>query len=271
VLILDDCDANLALQQGSQLGEAWQCANSTHLAPTADCTAFLNTCHTLLDLTAPLQLGAVPFASAHNNNNPVPPPPLDGCLRNLRIDRRFVDLNSYVVNNGTLAGCPERREFCASHPCQNGGQCREGWGGYVCRCPAGWGGKDCADKLKPARRFRAKGNGFAVFNPGLYPIQIPWMNSLSFRTKEGEGLLMLAQIRKVGWSRLQLVNGSLEYTLAGLRLRLASPRLNDGEWHHASVKWMVGEVWLNLDYGQHELTKQSSIVIQVNEKKNIIN
>jgi cadherin EGF LAG seven-pass G-type receptor 1 len=133
----------------------------------------------------------------------------------------------------------------------------------VCACPPGWGGKDCADKLKPAKRFRGSSNGYAVFNAGLYPIQIPWMNSLSFRTKQRDGLLMLAQVRKVGWSRLELVNGSLEYSLADLRLRLNSPRLNDGEWHHASVKWMVGEVWLNLDYGQHELTKQSSVGIQV--------
>ena len=76
---------------------------------------------------------------------------------------------------------------------------------------------------------------------------------------------MLAQVRKVGWSRLELVNGSLEYSLADLRLRLASPRLHDGEWHHASVQWMLGEVWLNLDYGQHELTKQSAVGIQVRE------
>ena len=261
ILILDDCDANLALQQGGQLGEAWQCANSTHLAPSADCNAFLNTCHTLLDLTAPLQLGALPAAGLSATEAAVPP--LDGCLRNLRIDQRFADFNSYVLNNGTLAGCPERRVFCLSHPCQNGGQCREGWGGYICRCPPGWGGKDCGDKLKPSRRYR--GHGFVVFNPGLYPIQIPWMNSLSFRTKQADGLLMLAQVRKVGWSRLELVNGSLEYSLADLRLRLASPRLHDGEWHHASVKWMLGEVWLNLDYGQHELTKQSAVGIQVRE------
>ncbi len=276
ILILDDCDSNLALQESSRssgtLGEAWQCANSTHLAPSSDCTAFLNTCHTLLDLTAPLQLGAVPgtataaAAETLETATAANIPPLDGCIRSLHIDRHFVDLNAYVLNNGTLAGCAERRELCSSHPCQNGGSCREGWGGYICACPPGWGGKDCADKLKPAKRFRgSSSNGYAVFNAGLYPIQIPWMNSLSFRTKQRDGLLMLAQVRKVGWSRLELVNGSLEYSLADMRLRLNSPRLNDGEWHHASVKWMVGEVWLNLDYGQHELTKQSSVGIQVGE------
>lgn len=73
---------------------------------------------------------------------------------------------------------------------------------------------------------------------------------------------MMVQVRKIGWSKLVLVNGTLEYTLGDSKLSLATPRLNDGEWHHASVKWMVGEIWLNLDYGQHELTQHTSIGIQ---------
>ena len=42
-----------------------------------------------------------------------------------------------------------------------------------------------------------------------------------------------------------------------------SPRLNDGSWHHVSVKWMSGEVWLNLDYGQYERTQRTNTQIQV--------
>merc|ERR1719347_1452513 len=72
----------------------------------------------------------------------------------------------------------------------------------------------------------------------------------------------MVQVRKIGWSQLALINGTLEYQLGDSILRLQTPRLNDGEWHHASVKWMVGEIWLNLDYGQHELTKNTAIGIQ---------
>ena len=147
-------------------------------------------------------------------------------------------------------------------PEQCSGQCTEGWGGYVCKCTSGWGGKDCSERLKPAKRFR--GNGFALFNAGLSPIQLPWHNSLSFRTSQQDGLLMMVQIRKVGWSSLSLANGTLVYTIGDSKLELVTPRLNDGEWHHARVKWMLGEIWLNLDYGQHELTKHTSIGIQGN-------
>ena len=191
---------------------------------------------------------------------PVTTPPLDGCIRNLKIDNKFTDLNNFVFNNGTLTGCPERREFCQSHPCQNSGQCVEGWGGYICKCTEGWGGKDCSQKLKPAKRFN--GNGFAIFDAGLYPISLPWLNSLSFRTDQPDGLLMMMEVRKIGWSRLLLVNGTLEYSLGDTRLSIPTPRLHDGDWHHASVKWMVGEIWLNVDYGQHELTKHTGLGIQ---------
>ena len=193
-------------------------------------------------------------------SHPVSTPPLDGCLRNFKIDHHFTDLNNFVFNNGTLSGCPERREFCMSHPCQNGGQCSEGWGGYKCKCNEGWGGKDCSQKLKPAKRFN--GNGFAIYDVGLYPIALPWLNSLSFRTSQKNGLLMMMEIRKIGWSRLELINGTLEYSLGDARLAIPTPRLNDGEWHHASVKWMVGEIWLNVDFGQHELTQHTQLGIQ---------
>ena len=72
----------------------------------------------------------------------------------------------------------------------------------------------------------------------------------------------MMEIRKIGWSRLELINGTLEYSLGDARLAIPTPRLNDGEWHHASVKWMVGEIWLNVDFGQHELTQHTQLGIQ---------
>ena len=58
--MLDNCDYRLALEHGSKLGADWQCANMTRLRPGPECSNIFNTCHTLLDLTGPLQLGALP-------------------------------------------------------------------------------------------------------------------------------------------------------------------------------------------------------------------
>ena len=75
VVIVDHCDARLALEHGAKLGPAWQCANRSAPRGDAECSDFLNTCHTLLDLTGPLQLGALPGRQTS------PVKPLDGCIR----------------------------------------------------------------------------------------------------------------------------------------------------------------------------------------------
>ena len=36
---------------------------------------------------------------------------------------------------------------CASNPCQNGGQCKDGVNKFTCTCPAGYIGNTCAGKL----------------------------------------------------------------------------------------------------------------------------
>lgn len=51
---------------------------------------------------------------------------------------------SFVADNGTIAGCPEKRSFCQSNPCQHGGKCVDGWGTYLCECTEGWSDKDCS-------------------------------------------------------------------------------------------------------------------------------
>lgn len=34
--------------------------------------------------------------------------------------------------------------------------------------------------------------------------------------------------------------------------------MNDGRWHNIEVKWMSGEIWLSLDYGDFEITRRTS-------------
>lgn len=51
---------------------------------------------------------------------------------------------SFVADNGTIIGCPERKSLCVDTPCKNGGSCTDHWGTYKCDCPKLWGGKDCS-------------------------------------------------------------------------------------------------------------------------------
>lgn len=38
--------------------------------------------------------------------------------------------------------------------------------------------------------------------------------------------------------------------------------VSDGRWHHIEVKWMSGELWINLDYGQREATSPATNKLQ---------
>ncbi|GLV44458.1 starry night [Carabus blaptoides fortunei] len=242
---LDDCDTSLAIKHGTDLGWQWSCANYSEQILETRCAVLTETCHRFLDLTGPLQIGGLPripssFQAANMDYN--------GCISDLYVDHKFVDLNSFVADNGTTAGCPEKREFCDSNPCRNGGSCREGWSTYKCECSQGFGGKDCSDIISQPWRF--SGDGTLSFNPLLRPIQLPWLNALSVRTMQADSFLMSVQVGQNSSAVVALKGGSLHYSYNGVSLNTSSKPLTDGSWHHLEITWLGTEVRLNVDYGQ---------------------
>ncbi|GBM44624.1 Protocadherin-like wing polarity protein stan [Araneus ventricosus] len=111
----------------------------------AECSDFIQSCYRFLDLTGPLQIGGLP---ALQSDFQVQNKYFVGCIMDLYVDNQLVDLNSYVANNGTTTGCPQKIGFCHSYPCKNGGTCFEGWGSFYCSCPTGFIAKDCSDGKK---------------------------------------------------------------------------------------------------------------------------
>ena len=79
LISLKEYDFHVSNILGESLGDEWQCANRTSLVSKEECSDFLNSCHTLLDLTGPLQLGALPAAASGQTQ--INFPPLDGCMR----------------------------------------------------------------------------------------------------------------------------------------------------------------------------------------------
>lgn len=77
-----------------------------------------------LDLTGPLLLGGVPNLP---ENFPVTHRDFVGCMRDLYIDSKRIDLASYIANNGTTTGTS------TSDPCQ--------------RLSSGVRGRSCAEQL----------------------------------------------------------------------------------------------------------------------------
>lgn len=52
----------------------------------------------------------------------------------------------------------------------------------------------------------------------------------------------------------QLVDGYIQYRYENTTMKLTETRVDDGLWHNVEVKWMSREVWINLDYGNYEIT-----------------
>lgn len=251
IIKVDGCDEGLiaAVLRG-QLEENYACANKTTLHLEARCADKMQTCYRFLDLTGPLQIGGLPTLPTRFQ---VETKDFVGCITDLYVDHQLVDLNSYVANNGTAAGCSAKRGFCHSHPCRNGGTCEEVWGSYFCQCPDGFGGHDCSEVHEVVKQF--KGDGFHKFTPRLKPLSLPWAVKLSFRTFAPKGLLMQIKLGQDSVVVIDMVDGYVRYSYNYQTLAMRHIKVDDGKWHHFEANWMTNGIWLNLDYGQFEDNK----------------
>ena len=65
-----------------------------------------------------------------------------GCIRNVNIDHKFLDLGRPLFENGTSPKCAAMGDFCKRSPCQRG-NCSNILGTHWCDCPVKYGGKQC--------------------------------------------------------------------------------------------------------------------------------
>lgn len=245
-LVIDECDVALALSGG--LGEKWNCANQTTLELDKKCSQFAENCHRLLDLTGPLQIGGLPRIPAHFQ---IQSQDYVGCISELEIDHKLIDMNSYVADNGTVSGCPEKKSLCSTNsPCFNGATCHDGWNAFTCKCRENYTGNVCQENVESSWRF--SGNGYVSFNAIVKHIQLPWLNALSVRTRQRDAFLMQVVVDQNSSAIISLKNGILFYTFDSESIYLPGSFLADGEWHRIDIKWLGADISLSVDYGQRE-------------------
>uniref|UniRef100_A0A8C3B025 Cadherin EGF LAG seven-pass G-type receptor 1 n=1 Tax=Cyclopterus lumpus TaxID=8103 RepID=A0A8C3B025_CYCLU len=224
VVAVDDCDISMAIRFGKQIGNYSCAAQGTQTGQKKS-----------LDLTGPLLLGGVPNLP---EDFPVGNRDFVGCMRNLSIDSKPIDMASYVANNGTEAGCPAKKNFCMDDLCQNGGVCVSRWDTHSCDCPTGYGGKNC-EQVMPSPQF-FDGQALVSWSETDITVAVPWFMGLMFRTRQPAGTLMQANAGAhatinlmVRYNTWHNVNNLLQQLVASLRF--AQVRVNDGEWHHLLV------------------------------------
>uniref|UniRef100_A0A803T285 Cadherin EGF LAG seven-pass G-type receptor 1 n=1 Tax=Anolis carolinensis TaxID=28377 RepID=A0A803T285_ANOCA len=239
VVTVDDCDTAVAVRFGSLIGNYSCAAQGTQTGSKKS-----------LDLTGPLLLGGVPNLP---EDFPVHNRQFVGCMRNLSIDSKQVDMASYIANNGTLAGCLAQKNYCTSNWCQNGGSCVNKWNTYSCDCPLQYGGKNCEQVMTFPYRFT--GESIIIWSDLDITISVPWYIGLMFRTRKVNGMLMQANAGLSSKINIQ-VNGGL--------FTSDSRHLFDGEWHHLLIELKSAKdgkdikylAVVTLDYGMYQSTVQ---------------
>ncbi|XP_067381943.1 cadherin EGF LAG seven-pass G-type receptor 3 isoform X2 [Channa argus] len=252
VVSIDDCDTALSLRFGTQLGN-YSCAAQGKQTSSKKS----------LDLTGPLFLGGVPNVP---DNFPFGTREFIGCMKELHIDNKPLDLAGFIANNGTIPGCSAKLPFCKSNPCQNGGTCRVSWETFSCDCPLGYGGKDCSHVMPHPHRFL--GNSALWWDlKNDVTISTPWYLGLVFRTRARDGLLLQAQAGQYTSLLFQVISGQLVFSVTRgstrlVRLRLDQVHVADGQWHDLQLELRDVRsgretryvATLRLDFGLHQGT-----------------
>ncbi|XP_060135357.1 cadherin EGF LAG seven-pass G-type receptor 1 isoform X1 [Zootoca vivipara] len=253
VVTVDDCDTTVAVRFGSFIGNYSCAAQGTQTGSKKS-----------LDLTGPLLLGGVPNLP---EDFPVHNRQFVGCMRNLSIDSKPIDMASFIANNGTLAGCLAQKNYCTTNWCQNGGTCVNKWNTYTCECPLQYGGKNCEQVMPFPQRFT--GESIIIWSDLDITISVPWYIGLMFRTRKVNGMLMQANAGVSSKINIQILNKYVVFEVYdGLHqvasLRMTQSRISDGEWHHVLIELKSAKdgkdikylAVVSLDYGMYQSTVQ---------------
>nr|XP_033813815.1 cadherin EGF LAG seven-pass G-type receptor 1 isoform X2 [Geotrypetes seraphini] len=249
VVTVDDCDTAVAVRFGNLIKNYTCAAQGTQTGSKKS-----------LDLTGPLLLGGIPNLP---EDFPVHNRQFVGCMRNLTIDGKPIDMASFIANNGTVAGCASKKNFCDSATCQNGGTCVNQWNTHMCVCPLHYGGKNCEQVMPFPQHFH--GEGIVFWNELDIIISVPWYIGLMFRTRQVNGMLMQANAGSSSRINIQILNNNLQlevysgFTLVA-SLKLSQARISDGEWHHVLVELKSAKddkdikylAVMSLDYGIYQ-------------------
>ncbi|MEE6481192.1 hypothetical protein FKM82_012777 [Ascaphus truei] len=251
VVTVDDCDTAVAIRFGNLIKNYTCAAQGTQTGSKKS-----------LDLTGPLLLGGVPNLP---EDFPVQNRQFIGCIRNLTIDNKAVDMASFIANNGTLEGCSAKRNFCDTSSCQNGGTCVNKWNTYYCECPLHYGGKNCEQVMPFPQNFQ--GEGIVFWTDMDITVSVPWYIGLMFRTRQSSGMLLQANAGTSSKINIQIVNNHIQFEVYSgssliASMKISQTHVSDGEWHHLLIELKSSKdgkdikylAVMYLDYGMYQNT-----------------
>ncbi|KAK4296782.1 hypothetical protein Pmani_030755 [Petrolisthes manimaculis] len=218
----------------------------------------------MLNTEHPLQVGGlahpIPSHIVHGWPISLLTRPLHGCIRNLRVNSKLMDLGDEVLSHHSSPGCPSIDCSSNSLTCGPHGRCDGSPGQVRCECEAGWAGEECRDPTTPAA-FQV--NSYVKLALSFTPLAYTTSLRLRFRTWRRRGELVVLSSQH-GRDRLgiQLVRGQLCLVL---QLHPTPPRslcltratLTDGQWHSVTAERHGSATILAADDGEGDLYNAS--------------
>ncbi|XP_068212164.1 putative neural-cadherin 2 isoform X4 [Palaemon carinicauda] len=218
----------------------------------------------LLNTAQPLQLGGLahppPSQAAHGWPTAVSGLPLNGCLRNLRINGELVDLGNQILSEGSSPGCPAVECEASGLSCGVHGRCQGSPGYLRCECQPGWSGNKCATTTTPTS-FQL--NSYVKLALSFTPLAYTTTLHLRFRTFKLRGeLVVLSSQHGRDRLALELMNGRLCLVLQlhpdpPRSLCLSRAQLTDGRWHTLAAARYGSATFLSADDGEGDLYNAS--------------
>ncbi|CAH3170217.1 unnamed protein product [Pocillopora meandrina] len=222
IIIVDNCKLAVAVNFGTNAA-FFPCAAAQQLQIKDELENYSS-----LDLTGSLLLGGLvqlpvifPVLYKH----------FTGCIRNVYIDHKFLDLSHPLYNNGTSAKCKAMGNTCTYKPCERG-TCFNILGSRRCDCPTGFDGSRCETSIefflricvKYTKRFSRQ--SFKRV-PANSKVNLLWSVSMRFRTAKPSGTLFEISF-SLSSSVPELVDGKLSYNYKELLvLQLPHIAVND--------------------------------------------
>ncbi|CDW51826.1 Laminin G 2 and EGF and Cadherin and Laminin EGF domain containing protein [Trichuris trichiura] len=158
-----------------------QCAAKVHANLEKKCVDQTISCYRFLDLSSPLYVGGLPQRNKQKR--------FTGCISDLHIDHNLIDMDRYVDNHMTTAGCSGMKAYCEENPCLNGATCNDRLNTYSCDCAADFSGRNCS-----YGKLTIYLSSYVSYNLSER-ISVPFVFGIDFRTSQPDAHVLTAELQ----------------------------------------------------------------------------
>ncbi|CAI8010181.1 Cadherin EGF LAG seven-pass G-type receptor 1, partial [Geodia barretti] len=167
-------------------------------------------------------------------------PHFDGCLSNLMMDDRIVDLASPVRQHGTSEGCPPLERDCPVGSCLRG-DCVSVWNGAICHCEES---PECGAAVQSSVSLSNGHVGLELPPGSAFTVET---FSLAFRTRQATATLIsfgsVASVKLLDGSMVLSHNSSSSSSSPSPQLTTLTlhTTVSDGLWHTVTMTTSTAE------------------------------